>query len=56
MKGNITNYKLLENEIKKHDVVYNFAGVSDLDEALQNPIKSIEFNILKEIQRFYLFV
>ena len=46
VKGNITNYKLLENEIKKHDVVYNFAGVSDLDEALQNPIKSIEFNIL----------
>ena len=46
VKGNITNYKLIEREIKKHNIIYNFAGVSDLDEALQSPIKTIEFNIL----------
>lgn len=46
IKGNILNAKSLNAAIKNQDYVFMFAGLSDLDEALKNPIKSIKFNIL----------
>ena len=45
-KGNILNLKKLEVLLKKVDVVYNFAGISDLTDAYKNPIKTINLNIL----------
>lgn len=45
-KGNISNLKLINRLIKKVDIVYNFAGVSDLSDAHKNPIKTIDLNIL----------
>ena len=48
--GNILNYNMVKQQISKHNIIFNFAGVSDLDEALSNPIKSIKFNILANAQ------
>ncbi len=46
LKGNISNFKLIDRLLKKVNVVYNFAGVSDLTDAHNDPIKTINFNIL----------
>ncbi len=45
-KGNILNLRKLEILLKRVDVVYNFAGISDLTDAYKNPIKTINLNIL----------
>ena len=44
--GNINNYKQVEKAIKKNNYVFNFAGVSDIDEANQRPLKAINYNII----------
>ena len=44
--GNINNYKQVEKAIKKNNYVFNFAGVSDIDEANQYPLKAINYNII----------
>tara|TARA_B100001057_G_scaffold464800_1_gene520296 strand:+ start:1613 stop:2491 length:879 start_codon:yes stop_codon:yes gene_type:complete len=46
VKGSLLNKKLLYKLIKNNQIVYNFAGVSDLDVAVKNPISTIKFNIL----------
>ena len=45
-KSNILNEKKLDVAIKKKDYVFLFAGLSDLDEALRKPLKTIKLNIL----------
>ena len=43
----LTNRKSLVDAIPvETDVVYNFAGMSDLDEALNQPLLTMELNIL----------
>jgi len=44
--GNIFNYKDLENAIKGADVVFHFAAIADIDQALSAPIKTVNINIL----------
>ena len=44
--GNLLNYSFLEKAIKGKDVIFHFAALSDLDESLYQPIKTIEHNIL----------
>ena len=46
IKGNILNEKLISQVIKDKDYVFLFAGLSDLDEALLKPLKTIKLNIL----------
>ena len=46
IKGSILNEKLLSKTIKKKDYVFLFAGLSDLDEALRKPLKTVKLNIL----------
>lgn len=46
IKQNIKNLKALGRVIKKCSVVYNFAGIGDIDIAYNNPISTIENNIL----------
>lgn len=46
VKGSLLDKKLLDKFIKNSQIVYNFAGVSDLDVAVKNPISTIKFNIL----------
>ena len=45
-QGNIKNYRQVEKAIKKNKYVFNFAGVSDIDEANQFPLKTINYNII----------
>lgn len=46
IKGDITKKNLLEKVTKRFDYVYHFAGVSDIEYSLKNPIKTININIL----------
>ena len=51
IKGDINNYGLLEKIIKnKVDVIYNFAAIADIDEAMRKPLQTIEVNILGNIK------
>ena len=45
-KGNISDLNFLKKTIKGFDVVYHFAGLSDLDQAYKNPIETVKENIL----------
>jgi UDP-glucose 4-epimerase len=49
-KGNILNFKLMEKVVKKNDVVYHFAGLSDLNDAIKNPLMSVKLNILATVK------
>ena len=44
--GDILDFSHVENTLKNIDYVYNFAGISDLNEGLDKPIETIEKNIL----------
>ncbi len=44
--GDITNKHSVKEAIKGMDVVYNFAGISDIEEASKQPIETVKFNIL----------
>ena len=44
--GSITDKTAVEKAVKCCDVVYNFAGIADIDEARENPVKTVEINIL----------
>ncbi len=46
INGNIMDLKKLKKKIKKIDYIYHFAALSDLDNALKNPLESIKVNIL----------
>jgi UDP-glucose 4-epimerase len=44
--GDISNQNLLETEIKKTDVVYHMAGIADIAEAENDPLATIQENII----------
>jgi UDP-glucose 4-epimerase len=44
--GDILNQDKVEEAVKGCDIVYNFAGVADIDDASQRPLESVEHNIL----------
>ena len=44
--GNILDRKAVEKVVTGCDVVYNFAGVADIEEAYNKPIEAVENNIL----------
>ena len=44
--GDILDQKKVRDSIKDCDVVYNFAGIADIDGASQKPLDSVKFNIL----------
>ena len=54
MIGDVFNYKVLENAIKGCQVVYNFAALADLDQAMTEPLVSARTNILGTIQSLNL--
>mgnify|MGYP001448367061 CR=1 FL=1 len=43
--GNILDFKKLETAISGSDIVYNFAALADIEDALKNPIESVKTNI-----------
>lgn len=44
--GDILNSDQVEQAIRGHDVVYNFAGLADLDEGLVRPVDTVYQNVL----------
>ncbi len=44
--GDILNEEAVEEAMKDIDVVYNFAGIADIDEASIKPIETVKYNIL----------
>lgn len=44
--GDILDQPKVEETLRDCDVVYNFAGIADIDEASKKPLDSIKFNIL----------
>lgn len=44
--GDIMDENKVENAIKGCDIVYNFAGIADINEASQRPLDSVKRNIL----------
>jgi len=44
--GDILDGGLLEQTIKRSEVVYNFAAIADLNQALDSPLKTAEVNII----------
>ena len=44
--SDLKNFNSLKKAIKGSDVVYNFAAIADIGEALENPIQTVETNIL----------
>ena len=47
--GNILNFQDLENSIKNTDIIFHFAALADLDEALHKPIETVTNNILATV-------
>ena len=52
--GDIFNYNALENTIKKNEIVYNFAALSDLNKAMHEPLSCAKINILGTVQALNL--
>ena len=46
IRGDISNYKKLNQQISKNDIIYHFAGISDIEEASKKPITVVKKNIL----------
>lgn len=44
--GDINDINSLKNSIKGSSVVYNFAGIADIDDSKNDPIETIKLNIL----------
>ena len=47
--GDITDRNSLKDALKNIDIVYNFAGIADLDDAIRKPIETVELNILGNV-------
>ncbi|MDQ7781185.1 MAG: NAD(P)-dependent oxidoreductase, partial [Planctomycetota bacterium] len=44
--GDILDDKLVERSVKGADLLYNFAGIADIDEAANRPVETVRQNIL----------
>ncbi|MFA4955749.1 MAG: NAD(P)-dependent oxidoreductase [Candidatus Methanoperedens sp.] len=44
--GDILDREAVKMAVKDSDVVYNFAGIADLEKAKEDPVKTVETNIL----------
>jgi UDP-glucose 4-epimerase len=47
--GDILNLDQVDAAIKEQDYVYNFAGLADIDDAKDNPIRTAQLNIMGNI-------
>ena len=56
IKGNLSNIKLLEKLFKNIDVVYHFAAIADIQQAMNNPNDTVKTNILSTVQLLKLCV
>jgi UDP-glucose 4-epimerase len=47
--GNILDQETVASSVSDQDVVYNFAGIADLDDATTKPIDTVQLNIMGNI-------
>ncbi len=47
--GDILNIEEIEDAVKGCDVVYNFAGLADIDDAKDKPLQTVQLNILGNV-------
>ncbi len=52
--GDIFNYNALKNAIRSNKIVYNFAALSDMDQAMHEPLLSARINILGTVHALNL--
>ena len=52
--GDIFNYNALENAIRSNKIVYNFAALSDMNQAMHEPLSCAKVNILGTVQALNL--
>ena len=52
--GDIFNYNALENAIRSNKIVYNFAALSDFNQAMHEPLSCAKVNILGTVQALNL--
>lgn len=48
--GDLLNAASLEAAVKDSDIVYNFAALADLNQALDKPIETVRINVLGNVQ------
>ena len=48
--GNVNDELKLREAVKSCDIVFNFAAISDLNEAIENPIQTVEINVLGNLR------
>ena len=46
IKGDIQDFKAVRNVVKDAEVVYNFAALSDLNDALRKPFQTLNINVI----------
>ena len=46
INGDIQNFEEVRNVVRGADVVYNFAALSDLNDALSKPLQTLNINII----------
>ena len=46
IKCDLSKNQKLKKIIKKNDIIYHFAGISDIDQAILNPLKTANINVL----------
>lgn len=44
--GNILNEELVRKTVSNCDIVYNFAGIADIEQNSRKPLESVKFNVL----------
>lgn len=44
--GDILDENLIQEAVRGHDIVYNLAGIANIDECAQKPIETVRINIL----------
>lgn len=44
--GDITDSKVVTDVVQAHDVVYNFAGLADLNRSISAPVETINLNVM----------
>jgi UDP-glucose 4-epimerase len=48
--GDLLDFDRLKEAVEGSDAVYNFAALADLNEALQQPVKTVQVNVLGNVQ------
>jgi UDP-glucose 4-epimerase len=49
ISGDILNSKSLDKAVKKKDIVFNFAAITDIEESISNPLDTAKINIIGNI-------